>query len=555
MVCSESASTRAGAQGSETSDAGVPMADGVPMEPVPEASEGRAMKALHGPREPTKAEKEERCVTHIPFRTWCKHCMRGRAKAGHHKGDDGDKADKSKPIVSFDYAYLGIRRGETRGETENVEKEAERDGHTPCLTGHDNKSKAAFCYAVPQKGVDDNVVQRVVQDLDNIGYKEIVLKSDQEPAILSLMESVKANWNGEAALEASPVGESESNGAIERTIQTWEGQVRTITDSLEFRLRQTISPYAAILTWLVEYVATLLRRCVVGQDGSTLHEKIKGRTSRRPLGEFGEKVWYKPLRKDHIKLAPVMEEGIYVGIIDETDEALVVTKNGLAKARDIRRQTEEDRWDPEMVLAIKVTPNVPNEGSLGLRVRTYFQPGLSNPQVPTPRHEDNEAVSSRRARLTPEDFNRHGLTIGCSGCRAIARPGVGARGHNERCRTRTEAELKKTAEGSARLDRAEQRFLEAAAEQLEKVDRVEASKRRTTAEVDTTMGDSGASGLARPPPTSTGTGQAGPQDQQGPMKKSLPDPSQPVCKRARIQDPGSEDRTISDNEGPNGSKD
>ena len=75
------------------------------------------------------------------------------------------------------------------------------------------------------------------------------------------MEMIKASWNGEAALENSPVGESESNGAVERAIQTWEGQVRTMKDALASRLRCELPADLPVLTWLVEYAAALLKSC------------------------------------------------------------------------------------------------------------------------------------------------------------------------------------------------------------------------------------------------------------------------------------------------------
>ena len=70
-----------------------------------------------------------------------------------------------------------------------------------------------------------------MEDLDNMGYKDIILKSDQEPALRAFMDTVKAHWNENAAYEHSPVGESESNGAVERAMQNWEGQVRTVKDA------------------------------------------------------------------------------------------------------------------------------------------------------------------------------------------------------------------------------------------------------------------------------------------------------------------------------------
>ena len=33
---------------------------------------------------PSKREIEEHMVTHIPFRSWCPHCVRGKARAKYH---------------------------------------------------------------------------------------------------------------------------------------------------------------------------------------------------------------------------------------------------------------------------------------------------------------------------------------------------------------------------------------------------------------------------------------------------------------------------------------
>ena len=36
--------------------------------------------ALRDPGQPSPAERAEHDLTHIPYRPWCKHCVRGRAK-------------------------------------------------------------------------------------------------------------------------------------------------------------------------------------------------------------------------------------------------------------------------------------------------------------------------------------------------------------------------------------------------------------------------------------------------------------------------------------------
>ena len=86
---------------------------------------------------------------------------------------------------------------------------------------------------------------------------------------MALGELVKAYWNGNMALENSPVGESQSNGMVERAIQTWEGQVRTMKDALETRIGMEIPPDHPLLTWLIQHAAALQRRCTVGEDGKT----------------------------------------------------------------------------------------------------------------------------------------------------------------------------------------------------------------------------------------------------------------------------------------------
>ena len=149
--------------------------------------------------------------------------MRGKAKASPHPG--GQETERQKPIVAIDYAYVGIKKGLNKDEKEAAEAEAAKKGHTATIVMVDSESKAIFAHAVAAKGAVDEACREVVDDLDTLGYKDIVFKSDQEPAILALGELVKASWNGNMALENSPVGESQSNGMVERAIQTWEGQV------------------------------------------------------------------------------------------------------------------------------------------------------------------------------------------------------------------------------------------------------------------------------------------------------------------------------------------
>ena len=53
---------------------------------------------------PSRKEVEEHMMTHIPFRAWCPHCVRGKARAAYHKKDK--RGERHVPIIGMDYMYM-----------------------------------------------------------------------------------------------------------------------------------------------------------------------------------------------------------------------------------------------------------------------------------------------------------------------------------------------------------------------------------------------------------------------------------------------------------------
>ena len=62
-------------------------------------------RVLTAPRTPTKAEREEHDVSHVPCRRWCRFCVRGRGLERRHLTQSGDRND-DRPRVCADYGYL-----------------------------------------------------------------------------------------------------------------------------------------------------------------------------------------------------------------------------------------------------------------------------------------------------------------------------------------------------------------------------------------------------------------------------------------------------------------
>ena len=57
------------------------------------------------PLAPSRQEYHEHMVTHVPYRSWCPHCVRGLARADQHRKDA--EAEGSVPSLAIDYAFMG----------------------------------------------------------------------------------------------------------------------------------------------------------------------------------------------------------------------------------------------------------------------------------------------------------------------------------------------------------------------------------------------------------------------------------------------------------------
>ena len=91
------------------------------------------------------------------------------------------------------------------------------------------------------------------------------------------MEIVQARQDGSSTVpERPPVGESQSNGIIERAVGLVASQARTLKAALLCRIGTRVPPDTRILCWLVEFAAYLMNRCDIGSDGKTTAHRLHG---------------------------------------------------------------------------------------------------------------------------------------------------------------------------------------------------------------------------------------------------------------------------------------
>ena len=347
----------------ELGEGGDPVEEAEVVEDDEVGEEVDAPRPRKAPMTPSAdAVARHRITGHAVYRSWCRECVQGRGRNAPHA--QKPEAKGTVPVISFDYGFLG-----SRGQDQDAE--CEEEGHTPFLAFQDSCSKGVYSRLVPHKGVDHPqshlTLKKVCQDLDNLGYKRVIFRSDGEPAIRAFLAAVKLAWDGEVVPEASSPGESQSHGAAEKAVQVVKGVYRTVLFSLEANLKTEVPEYHPICTWALTYSSSCQRRYAIGVDGFTAYEKTYGGKPRNQAVEFGEKVWWRPLQPSNKRLrsqAPRFEEGFFLGPIDGSTSVAISTLSGdVVQTRAMKRRATEERWDPEGLLKLKVCELQPNGDS------------------------------------------------------------------------------------------------------------------------------------------------------------------------------------------------
>ena len=139
---------------------------------------------------------------------------------------------------------------------------AGRDGPA-VLVARELRSGATMATVTPRKGDSDGwVVEKLAKWIDDLGHQKVVIKTDQEPSITALMRSVRGarEVGSSTIIEASAVGDPQSNGAAEQAVGEVKGMLRTIKANVERTTVRDTAEGRAMLTWRIEHAAMLCSR-------------------------------------------------------------------------------------------------------------------------------------------------------------------------------------------------------------------------------------------------------------------------------------------------------
>ena len=103
---------------------------------------------------PTLKERQEREPTHLPYRSWCRHCVAARASNPAHRDQTFPTAieeDKDTKQVSYDHCFMRYQPGMESAKI---------------LVSKDRATRMVSAHVVPLKGaVLDWVIQQCARDL------------------------------------------------------------------------------------------------------------------------------------------------------------------------------------------------------------------------------------------------------------------------------------------------------------------------------------------------------------------------------------------------------
>ena len=270
------------------------------------------MRTAPDPELPTEAEVEDHRIDHTPYRCWCEWCRRGRG-LGEQRGQGSDKPHLL-AVLAMDYFFLTKDNVETRQSLVKLDFAMDPEGEAKlqsavsdgsivkCLLLKDLKSKAIFAWTIPNKGHDATgfVVDQLTVAVKWLGYTNLVLKTDNEPAILALLrDTLRAiRINVDAAKEEHSMPyDSQANGGVENGIRNLRGMLRSIRSCLEDRVGRRFPVEHPVLSWLVSHAASIMTIRHKGADGRTAWMRVRGRPFGLRRAGFGEVCQFKlPMR-------------------------------------------------------------------------------------------------------------------------------------------------------------------------------------------------------------------------------------------------------------------
>ena len=387
------------------------------MDEAPGGEESQRPRIPARVSQPTREEVEEHEATSCAtFRSWCPHCVAAKGQANPHLDRQGAS---DIPEVGVDYGFDGR-------DDEETDK---------LLCARNPELDHYACTQVQTKGVNRYAVAYLVAWLKSLGYKRVVVRSDDEPALLKLLDVVAGNTDIEMVMKQAPEGDHQANGMAEACVRECKGQIRAVRLLLETKYGVKFAKGEPILAWIPRHAANGRNRYRIGRDGKTAERRRAGRQWRRPTVLFGEAVFFKragirPGAKNSGDAR--MRKGVFVGHHERTGAGLFLTPECVLRGVGMHRLPEATRWDVEYLRSCRGVPWDTKQAPVAAATTQAAQSDVPAVVVMPAAAEG----APRNFYVLRSDIEKFGPSLGCKGCEDALVGKENKRAHDEECRRR-----------------------------------------------------------------------------------------------------------------------
>ena len=157
------------------------------------------------PPEPSARQIAEHELTgHAVCRCWCRHCVASKGRAHAH-------FSRELPEIGIDYGFFG----------------RDREDVLPilCVKCRNSSTGCLGATVVDRKGASDYASSFLAAFIKSLGFKRILVRSDNERSLLSFIKRVMNNLTGvELVQMTSPEGDHAANGLAEVGVREIKAQ-------------------------------------------------------------------------------------------------------------------------------------------------------------------------------------------------------------------------------------------------------------------------------------------------------------------------------------------
>ena len=119
----------------------------------------------------------------------------------------------------------GVVRPQLHSITKLFGQEDDHDDKATAIVYQDDHTKMIFGHVCERKGASDSwVIEKIKEDIARLGYQDVILKGDGEPAVVQVLENVKLAREAPSIIQHSPAHDPQANrsGRKKQFRTTWD---------------------------------------------------------------------------------------------------------------------------------------------------------------------------------------------------------------------------------------------------------------------------------------------------------------------------------------------